>query len=193
MGLLSFLAYNNGAITNRQALEIGLSRERLRLLTNAGQLERVAPGLYISPQAIPDILYLSQLGRTKSVYSHATALFLHDLSDRDPLHYTVTLPQGYNTSALVADGYRVHTIRKELHGLGICKLKTIWGHHVTAYNMERTICDCIRSRAKMDIDIVSQALKRYARRSDKDIHLLMEYGGEFRIEEVLRNYLEVLL
>lgn len=39
---------------------------------------------------------------------------------------------------------------------------------------------------------VGHALKRYVRRSDKDLNRLMKYAVILRIEKVLRNYLEVL-
>ncbi len=45
----------------------------------------------------------------------------------------------------------------------------------------------------MDASIVTDALKRYARRGDKDLNLLMSYAEQFRIDNVIRGYLEVLL
>ena len=51
----------------------------------------------------------------------------------------------------------------------------------------------LRDRKNQDIAVVSDALKRYARRSDKDLNKLMKYADVLRIEKVLRSYLEVLL
>jgi len=45
----------------------------------------------------------------------------------------------------------------------------------------------------MDISVVTDALKRYAKRSNKDLNLLMSMAGQFRIDKVIRNYFEVLL
>ena len=59
--------------------------------------------------------------------------------------------------------------------------------------MERTICDILRDRKNQDVVVVSDALKRYIRRPDKDLNRLMKYAGILRVEKVLRNYLEVLL
>lgn len=41
--------------------------------------------------------------------------------------------------------------------------------------------------------VVSDALKKYVRKPDKDLNSLMKYAKILRIEKVLRNYLEVLL
>jgi len=127
------------------------------------------------------------------IYSHETALFLHDLTDRDPISYTVTVPSGYNTKAIIEDGMNVFSIKRELHELGSVQLETIFGHMVTAYGLERTICDCIRSRNKMDIAIVTDAVKRYAKRSDKNLNILMAMAETFRVTKPLKNYMEVLL
>ncbi len=59
--------------------------------------------------------------------------------------------------------------------------------------MERTVCDILRDRNNQDIAIVSEAIKRYIRKPDKDLNNLMKYAAHLRIEKILRNYLEVLL
>ena len=54
-------------------------------------------------------------------------------------------------------------------------------------------CDLLRSRNNMETQIFQGALKMYARRKDKDLRNLMRYAGMFRVEKILRQYLEVLL
>ena len=44
-----------------------------------------------------------------------------------------------------------------------------------------------------DIQIITDAFKRYAGRKDKNIPLLSEYAHQLRVEKRLRPYLEVLL
>jgi hypothetical protein len=45
----------------------------------------------------------------------------------------------------------------------------------------------------MDIAIVTDAMKRYAKRPDKNLNLLMSYAKQFRVTNVIKSYLEVLL
>jgi len=187
------LQENGGVITTSGANAAGISNERLRLLVRSGKLERVAHGVYISPDDFMDKMYVAQLRRPKMIYSHETALFPHGLTDRDPVSYTVTVPSGYNTKAIIEDGMNVFTIKRELHGLGTVQMETMFGHVVTVYGIERTICDCIRSRNKMDIAIVTDAVKRYVKRNDKNLNILMEMAEVFRVMKPLRSYMEVLL
>jgi len=191
--LKSVLQENDGVITTAGANAAGISNERLRLLIKSGSLERVAHGVYISPDDFLDKMYVAQLRRPKMVYSHETALFLHGLTDRDPINYTVTVPTGYNAKAIACEGITVFTIKRELHGLGTVRMETMFGHMVTVYGLERTICDCIRSRNKMDIAVVTDAVKQYVRRNDKNLNVLMEMAETFRVVKPLKNYMEVLL
>lgn len=191
--LQSILMQNGGMITTAQANEVGISNERMRLFVKSGDLERVAFGVYVLPDEFADKMYIFQLRRPKIIYSHETALFLHDLTDRDPINYTVTVPTGYNATKLKEDGFSVFTIKRELHEIGVTKLTTMFGNSVIAYGLERTICDCLRSRNQLDIAIVTDAIKRYALRKDKNLNTLMQMAEMFRVAKPLRSYMEVLL
>ncbi len=191
--MLSILMQSGGVITTAQANEVGISNERLRLFVKSGDLERVAFGIYVLPDEFADIMYISQLSRPKIIYSHETALFLHDLTDRDPINYTVTVPTGYNATNLKGDGFTVFTIKRELHEVGVTKLSTMFGNSVIVYGLERTICDCLRSRNQLDIAIVTDAIKRYSRRKDKNLNTLMQMAEVFNVVKPLRSYIEVLL
>lgn len=191
--LEALMKSSGGVITSKLADAHNIHREYLREFVRKGKLERVTHGIYITPDVWEDRMLIHQLRKEKMVYSHETALFLHDLTDRDPLVYCVTVPTGYNTSKLNKGGLVVRTIKKELFELGICTKQTPFGNDVRVYDMERTICDILRDRNNQDAAVVSDALKKYTRRQDKDLNRLMKYAGLLRIEKVLRPYLEVLL
>ena len=44
---------------------------------------------------------------------------------------------------------------------------TSFGHSVPVYDMERTICDLLRSRKNIEMQVFQDALKQYAKRKDK--------------------------
>ena len=71
--------------------------------------------------------------------------------------------------------------------------QTPFGHTVLTYDMERTICDLIRNRSRIEMQTFQGAIKAYAYRKDKNLRTLMQYAGMFHIEKILRQYLEILL
>ena len=187
------LETQDGMLRTAQVVSAGISKPVFYDYVHSRELERVAHGIYLSKDAWVDAMYLLHLRVEQAVFSHETALFFHDLTDREPLEYTVTVKTGYNPSKLKSEGVQVFTIKAELHGVGLTTAQTPFGHTVPVYDLERTICDLLRSRNNMEMQTFQGALKMYARRKDKDLRTLMRYAGMFRVEKILRQYLEVLL
>ena len=134
-------------------------------------------------------MYLLHLRCPQAVFSHETALFFHDLTDREPLEYSVTVKTGYNPTRLKNEGMQVFTIKAELHEVGLITGQTPFGHNVPVYDMERTVCDVLRRRNQIEVQNFQGALKAYVRRKDKDLRTLMRYAKLFRVEKILRQYL----
>lgn len=190
--LIKLIKDKEGLILTKDVEEYGVPRKYLSLFNKEGLLERVAHGVYLSPDAFKDEMYIIQSRIGKAIFSHETALYLHDLTDRDPINYSVTLPAGFNGSSLKNEGIKVYKIKKELHELGVIELNTNFDRPIRVYNKERTICDIIRNRNNMDVAILNDALRRYIKDKDKNIHLLLKYSKEFRIYNITRKYMEML-
>lgn len=177
---------HGGTIQTFQVLEAGISKTVFYAYVKKNGLEQAAHGIYISPDAWKDAMYLLHLRCGQAIFSHETALFFHDLTDREPFQYSVTVKTGYNPSLLRKDGVQVYTIKKELHQVGITTGCTPFGHTVPVYDVERTICDLLRSRNRMEIQVFQDALKQYVRRKDKNLRTLMQYAALFHVEKILQ-------
>ena len=88
---------------------------------------------------------------------------------------------------------KVYHIKPELFDLGRTTLTTPAGNEVQVYDLERTICDMIRSRNKVGTETFLAALKLYAASPKKNLNKLYSYAKKMRVANVLRQYLEVLL
>ncbi len=184
---------NNGILKTTQVLGNGITKSMFYAYAKQRGVERVVHGVYVSPDAWMDAMYLLHLRCAQAVFSHESALFFHDLTDREPSPYSITVKTGYNLASLQADGIKVYTIKKELHDVGIATMNTPFGNPVPVYDIERTVCDVVRSRSGIEMQTFQDALKQYAKRKDKDLRRLMRYAQMFHVEKLLRPYLEVLL
>ena len=184
---------NHGIVKTAQVLENGIAKHTLYAYAKKNGLEQAAHGIYISPDAWTDAMYILHLRCGQGVFSHESALFLHDLTDREPSEYAITVKTGYNPFNLKADGIKVYTIKKELHDVGIITMNTPFGNPVPVYDAERTICDIIRSRSGIEMQVFQDALKQYAASRGKDLQRLMNYAQMFRVEKTLRQYMAALL
>ena len=191
--LQSLCEQSGGILLTKDIVNAGVPSSYLTAFLRDGKLERVGHGVYITPDVLEDKMFTLQARKNRLIYSHDTALFLHDLTDRDPLTYSVTVPTGYNTKRLTEEGLSVFSIKPHLYGMGITMAQSPFGRPIRAYDAERTLCDMLRSRRQMDGALFPEALKRYVRRKSKNIPLLMRYAESLRVDKLLRQYLEVLL
>ena len=72
-------------------------------------------------------------------------------------------------------------------------MKSPHGNDIKTFNLERTICDVLRNRKQMDVQFVNETLKRYVLHKDRNIDRLYKYAMRFRIQKIVREYIEVLL
>ena len=181
---------NNGIVRLAEATEAGISRQYcLEYLKNKGY-EKLARGIYLSPDAWGDDSYVIHLKYQKAVFSHETALYLLEMADREPVKHTVTLPHGYKVDVLTKSGITVYTSIAERYQVGIRQILTPGGHKVTCYDAERTICDIFRS--EIDLQDKQVAVKEYLK-ENKNIPKLMEYAKIFKVDKKIKQYLEALL
>lgn len=87
----------------------------------------------------------------------------------------------------------MYTVKRELLEIGKIVVKDNSGNMIPMYDLERTICDLVRSRSNIEAQDFNSALKTYVSRRDKDLNRLMEYAKLFRVANVIRRYMEVLL
>ena len=184
---------NNGTVTTSMIVEAGFSRGNIKYLADKGMIEKSARGVYILPEVWEDEIFNLQNRFKRGIYSHETALFLWDLTDRTPNRYHMTFPANYNLTNPKEENVQCVQCTEALYELGIANAMTPGGNEVRAYSMERTLCDILRPHSRVDIQIVTEAFKRYANRSDKNIPVLSEYAKMLKVETKLRTYLEVLL
>ena len=194
MNELSAIAKSHGGIIEtKTAAESGISKAMLYKLCKEEKIHRIVKGQYILSDDIQDELLAISNRSERIIFSHETALYLHGISDRTPFEHTVTAPSGCIPSAAIKSECKVYYIKPELFELGKTMLRTPAGNDVPAYDLERTICDVIRSRNKLGTETFLAALKLYAANPKKNLNQLNTYAKQMRVEKVLRQYLEVLL
>lgn len=191
---LHTVAEQTGGILSMQAaLESGVPKTTIYRFLAENAYEKISKGIYLAPGGWPDEEYLLQLRCPNIIFSHESALWLHRLSDRIPPKLTITAKRGYNPTHLTAGNIVVHTVKIELHELGLTTGESSDGHTIRIYDKERTICDIVRNRKNMDPQVFYGALRQYAQYPEKDMYTLLQYAGSLGVQNLVRNYMEVLI
>lgn len=191
--ILHMAETQHGIITSTQVTEAGIPRRCLSSMVLRGLLVQVERGVYTLPGTWEDELFVLQWRFTRGIFSHETALYLHAMTDRTPSRYTMTFPFGYNPGNVLKRGVVAKVVNKETYPLGIMTLASPSGNSLKVYDIERTLCDMVKTRHKADIQVVNQAMRMYAASREKDIARLVDYAQRLRVKSRILTYLEILL
>ena len=160
-------------------------------MTKKKMIERVAKGIYIDATKIEDVYYVLSISTPKIIYSHMTALYFHNLSIKAPDNcFDITVTKKYNNPKLKK--HNVFYVDDKYYDIGIIEIKTPQGNKVKVYDMERCICDIIRSKKRMDLEHVKYAVKEYLKRKDNNLIKLSKYADIFGIKEEVMNFVSMV-
>ena len=186
----SIMKINNGYVTSKELSNLGIHRMYLNIMKEKGIIDKVGNGIYVDSSKIEDSYFVFNLELSNIVYSHMTALYFHGLSIKAPNEkYDITVPNNYFNYKIKE--HNVFYVNKDIYRLGLTEVKTPMGNNVRAYDVERCICDIIRSKSRMDSEHIKYSIKEYIKRKDKDLVKLSHYAKEMGIKEEVMNYIEV--
>ena len=73
--------------------------------------------------------------------------------------YDITVPNNYFNYKIKE--HNVFYVDKDIYELGLTEVKTPMGNSVRVYDVERCICDIIRSKNRMDSEHIKHSIKEY--------------------------------
>jgi len=189
----NILKDRNGILLTSDLTKFGIPRTYLSVLIMNSEIQRISRGVYSTANTVIDEMASIQARYKGAIFSHETALYLLGLTDRNPIFFSVTVPAGYNATSLKANAAKVYFVNRRLYLIGIVRTKSPHGNDIKVFNFERTICDVLRSRNQVDVQFVNEALKKYVVHKDRNIDQLYNYAKQFRIQRIVREYIELLL
>lgn len=180
---------NNGYVTSKLISELGIHRMYLNIMKEKGIIEKVGNGIYIDSNKIEDNYFVFSLELPNIIYSHMTALYFHGLSIKaSDDKFDITVPNNYFNYKL--KNHNVFYVDKEVYSLGLTEVETPFGNKVRVYDIERCICDVIRSKNRMDSEHVKYSIREYIKSKDKDLVKLSKYADKIGVKEEVMNLLE---
>ena len=149
-----------GYFTTAQAESVLFSNQLLEHHLRSGRIQRVERGIYRLSHYphgdYDDLIILWLWSKQCGVFSHTTALSLHQLSDFLPNHYHLTLPSSWKSR-------RLHVRNNvALYYDDIPKPQRDWYGCVPITNVGRTLADCKKLHLTEDLldQAVHQAIDR---------------------------------
>ena len=187
--LKDFLKYNHGYIQTKDFKDIGISKTVIPRLIEEKILRKVAYGIYIDDNLIEDELYILQKRFSKIIFSYNTACYLLNLSDRAPYKIDVTTLTHNNINY----DLNIHYVSKDKFDIGVIEIESPYKNPIKIYNAERCICDIIRNKNEIDIELYNKIINNYFKSFDRNLAKLEEYTKIFNVHEKFENIMEVLI
>ena len=87
----------------------------------------------------------------------------------------------------------IYIINEKIFNLGVTYKKSPLGMKVKTYNLERTICDIIKDKDSLDVEIRNKAIKNCIKSKEFNANKMFEYAKKMKIYEKVKNYMEAII
>lgn len=181
---------NNGYVTSKLVSALGIHRMYLKIMLERGQIKKVGNGIYTGLNTKPDYLFILSQENARLVYSHMTSLYLHGIAAKPKNDkYDISVPSKYHNTRL--NNNNVYYVNEKNYNLGVVEVTTTQGNVVTAYDVERSICDIIKFKDNYDIEDIKSCIKKYLKSEKKDLNKLFNYASILGVKDI-KLYIELL-
>jgi len=187
---LDTLLEERGCITYKDLKELNINFSIINKQLKDGLLIKEEPGIYRAKDEYISDLYVQQY-KYGGVYSLDTALWIHKIAIRVPDKLTMSFPYGTNTKRFKDSDVKPLVLRNG-YEKGIIEVEVSGGQTVRVYEVERALVESLKPVHKMDRQVVGTAFVKYFQDGKINYGKLGEYAKEFKVEEKLMSYLEVL-
>ena len=166
--------------------------ERLRRAERRGDVVKVRHGVYAEPTALLNTMIDVERIVPDGIVCLFTAWMHHQLCTTIPPSFCIAIDAKRKLKIPEELPITIYYWKAENLEFGI-EERVISGYRVRITDLERSVCDAVKYRNKIGLDICSEIIRSYIRKRERNLSRLADYAKKLRIEKVLNNYLEIAL
>ena len=188
------LAQTHPLLRARDVTKLGLPTVVLSRLVAAGQLERVARGVYALPgRSMSEHRALAEVAVRipRGVGCLLSALQLHGMGTQAPFEVWLALPQGMSAPRLAQPQLRLVRMSGDALTRGVMHI-AVDGVQIAGFNPAKTVADCFKFRNKIGLDVALEALRDALKSRKISADELWKYAKINRVTNVMRPYLDAV-
>ena len=193
--IVKIFKVHNGYARSKDILAKGVHPRNIKAALEKGLIIKVKNGLYrlsdtpiISNRSFIDIACAIPEG----VICLLSALSYYELTTFNPSVISVAIHRKSWKPKIEYPPVEFYYFSTKQFEAGIDTIR-IDGHKVRIYCLEKTICDCIRYRNKLGLDVAKEGLSEYLKRKNRNLEKLMEYAEICRVKPLLQTWLNVMV
>lgn len=189
--VIDALQQQGGFITTGEVKSRG-EYEQLRRATEDGTLMRLRNGVYVKFSALANNMIDVERIIPHGVLCIYSAFAHYKLSTQVPSATCIAIEAKRKVRLPDFPPIDLYFWKKENLKFGVIS-KRISGYDVLITDMERTVCDAVKYRNKIGLDVCGEVIDNYLKKENRNISLLHEYAQKLRVEKILTIYLETRL
>lgn len=182
----------NGGFITKDEITTNWMYKRLLKSVKDGSLMRVRRGVFALPESMANTMYDIEKIVPGGVICSYSAWAYHNLTTQIPDAIYVAIKRNRRIQIPLHLPITLCRINEATFELGMVQ-REISGYLCNVYDLERSVCDAVKSRKKIGMDVCSEILDTALRRKGISVTRLMEYARKLRIETTMKKYLEVKL
>lgn len=188
----AFFNTHDGIIRTKQLRDAGFTHYQLNQLIQSGQVLKVKQGIYKWNDS--DRSELVEVARIvpEGVFCLFTACQYHELSNFVASSYHLSIPKKSKIVLPIYPPIKLYYWEAASYQTGKTEIE-LDSAPIQIYDVEKTVCDVIRQRNKVGLDIVKEVVATYLQRTDRNLAKLVEYASELGLKNYISNYLNLLL
>lgn len=185
----NIIGRKNGIITTE---EMSCKAEYKRILraVDRGEVIRIRQGVYAEPTSIINTMIDVEKIIPNGVVCLYNAWEYHRLCTKVPPAFCIAIDAKRKVSIPTTIPINLYYWKKENFNFGI-EEKELCGYKIRITDLERSVCDAIKYRNKIGMDICTEVVKSYLRKKERNISRLTAYAKKLRVSNILNNYLEI--
>ena len=166
--------------------------EHLRRATVDGTLMRIRQGVYAETSALANNMIDVQRIVPNGVLCLYSAFAHYGLSTHVPAATCIAIDAKRKVRLPEYPPIDLYYWKKENLEFGIMDAE-ISGYHVRITDMERSVCDAVKYRNKLGLDICAEVIRTYLKKPNRNLTRLQDYAQRLRVFNTLKNYLEIAI
>lgn len=183
---------SKGGFFSTKDLERRAEYERLRRAVSKGDIVRLRHGVYAEPSAMLNTMIDVERIVPDGIVCLYTAWMHHQLCTTIPPAFCIAIEA--KRKVVLPDNLPINLYywKKENLEFGIEQTE-ISGFLVRITDLERSVCDAVKYRNKVGLDVCAEVIRSYARQKNRNLSSLSEYAQKLRLTKVINNYLEIAI
>lgn len=183
---------SKGGVISTKDLEGRAEYERLRRAVSKGDIVRLRHGVYAEPSAMLNTIIDVERIVPGGIVCLYSAWMHHRLCTTVPPAFCIAIEAKRKVVLPEELPINLYYWKKENLEFGI-EQKEISGFQVRMTDLERSVCDAVKYRNKVGLDVCAEVIRSYARLKERNLSRLSEYAQKLRLTKVMNNYLEIAI